>query len=105
MKSVILTNQHLSVIGAALRFWYEENADDQELLQIYSDVTAKDLPSLDDVRWIVENIAGFELRYLICANPGLQPSSDQLFRSPEAARQEATGIDEIVVTVMVPKAA
>ena len=101
MQSFVLTRDELVVIRAAVRFWREENGDDWELLQFYSGVpdacglTSSELSDLGD------KLQCSGLRYLICRQPEVLPTTDHMYRSADKATSDATGQDEIVVTVLV----
>lgn len=98
----MLTERHLSVIRAALRFWSEEMQPfDNELMSAYCDraESDNDFPYSEDVEWITDNIDRLELRFFLIDAVQTSLISDRVFGSVVAAEQ-ALGTTKGEVTAM-----
>jgi len=101
MDSFVLTLQELTFVKAAVRFWQDENGADSELLQFYSGVPDRITLTSIDVADVHTKLQRVGLRYLICRQPDLLPTTDRVYDSAVLASEDANGQDEIVATVFV----
>jgi len=93
VQPVVLSQAHVTVIRAALKFWQEENGPEAGgLLQTYSEAADDDLPSTEQVQWLMDQIGIMQLRYVAI-------SPQHLHQSPESALQAVTEQNAIVCSV------
>ena len=86
----MLTQRHLSVIRAALRFWSEEMQPyDSELMSAYCDRAESDddFPYSEDVQWITDHMDQLDLRFILIDAARSSLISDHVFSSVTAAQQ------------------
>lgn len=98
----MLTEQHLSVIRAALLFWDEEmSPHDPAIAAPYLD---QPVGSGD---WIKETVALLRqqfavcrLRYVVCSWDGMSLQNDQIFGSLPNAQMAATGSATVATLIL-----
>ncbi|QDU09636.1 hypothetical protein [Gimesia aquarii] len=99
----MLQRQEITLIRAALQFWYEEmDLKDTDMLAVYSGGLRIDPPWRgEDIQRLRQQLIQARLRYAVCHCDATKVKIPRLFGSPDAANQEMTDDSDQLGVVLI----